>query len=76
MRTVCFYNVMIMSPALLDRGVDATVDDSCDDANMQYVTVEWWLAVETGKKRRLDLYLYNKCRSFQKLFSLNKFIGL
>ena len=39
---------MIMSWALLDRSVDATVDDSCDNANMHYM--EWWLAVETVKK--------------------------
>ena len=38
---------MITSWALLDKGVDATVDDSCDDANMQYL--EWWLPVETVK---------------------------
>ena len=37
---------MIMSWAL-DRGVDATVDDSCDNANMHYM--EWLLAVETVK---------------------------
>ena len=34
-----------MSCALLDTGVEATVDNSCDDANMQYA--EWWLPVET-----------------------------
>ena len=35
--------------------MDATVDDSCDDANMQYAIVEWWLSVETVKKKlRLD----------------------
>ena len=38
---------MITSWALLDRGVDATVDDTCDDANMQYL--EWWLPVGTVK---------------------------
>ena len=38
---------MITSLAHQDRGVDATVDDSCDDANMQYL--EWWLTVETVK---------------------------
>ena len=73
MRTVCFYNNdHITSCALLDRGVDATVDDSCDDANMQYVIVEWWLAVETVKEIRLDLY--NKCQYFRNLFSLKKVI--
>ena len=41
---------MIMSCAFPDRGVDATVDNSCDDANMQYAIVDWWLAVETVKK--------------------------
>ena len=30
---------MIMSWALLDRGVDATVDDSCDNANMHYAMI-------------------------------------
>ena len=37
----------IPSWALLDRCVDAAVDDSCDDANMQYL--EWWLPAETVK---------------------------
>ena len=36
---------MITASALLDKGVHANVDDSCDNANMQYV--EWWLAVGT-----------------------------
>ena len=33
---------MITSWALLDRDVDVTVDDRCEDANMYYM--EWWLA--------------------------------
>ena len=36
---------MITYWAPLNKGVDATADGSCDDADMQYV--EWWLAVET-----------------------------
>ena len=39
------FTTMITSWALLDRGVDATVDDSCDNANMH--CMERWLTVET-----------------------------
>ena len=48
MRTLCFYNNehVLSFPGQI-RGVDATVDESCDNANRHYM--EWLLAVETVK---------------------------
>ena len=59
MSTLCFYNNDLVLRPTIDRGVDATVDDSCEDSNKHQPveTVKICLRLET-----IDLYLYYKCK--------------
>ena len=58
------FTTMIMSWALLDRGVDVTFDDSCDNAKIHYM--EWCMAGCWNRKDFFapDSYLYSKCKYF------------